>query len=101
MKDMERLGDALVVALAVVTNIRFRKNSLAQMVLPVRLGGLGIKMTKDIALPVFIPSLHAEREFVDGVLNNILLPESNNLSASERCRKTIDGLISTEGGDFN
>ena len=39
---------------------------------------------KDIALPAFFSSLHAVRELIDGILNNILLPESNDISAAER-----------------
>ena len=55
-------------------------------------------MAKDIALPAFISSLHAVRELVDGILNNILSLESNDLSAVER-EWSSGGLILAEGRD--
>ena len=55
-------------------------------------------MAKDIALPVFVSSLHAVRELVDGILINILLPESNDLPAAER-EWGSGGLILAEGRD--
>ena len=81
---MERVDDPLVVDLAAVTNKRFGENSLAQVALPIRLEGLGTRMAKDITLPAFISSLLAVPTLVDGVLNNILLLESNDLSTMER-----------------
>ena len=41
-------------------------------------------MAKDTALPPLMSSLHVVRELVDGILNNIPIPESNDLSAAER-----------------
>ena len=79
MEELERFDDALVVAQAAVTNIKFGKNSFAQVVLPVCLGGLGLRMAKDIALPAFNSSLQAVREIVDSILNNISLSENDNL----------------------
>ena len=58
----------LVAALSTVTNVHFEGDSLVQAVLPVRLGGLGIRMSKDIALPAFISSLHASQSLVDTIL---------------------------------
>ena len=84
MGELERFDDAFVAALTAVTNTRFGENSLAQVALPVSLGGLGIRMSKDIALPAFISSLHAVQERVAGILINILLLESNDLPAAER-----------------
>ena len=83
MERLENFVVALVAALKMVTNIRFEENSLAQEALPIRLGGLGIRMAKDIALAAFISSLLAVRKFVDGILNSRLLPESDSLSAAE------------------
>ena len=54
------------------------------MALHVRLEGLEIKMAKYIPLPAFISALRAVRELVDGILNSMLLPENNDLSASGR-----------------
>ena len=84
MENLERFDDALVAALTAVTNIRFGENSLTQVALPVSLEGLEIRMAKNIALPAFISFLHAARELVDGIFINILLPESNGLTAAER-----------------
>ena len=66
------------------------------MALPVSLGGLGIRIAKDQPLPAFISALHAVRKLVDGILTNILLPESNDLDTSER-EWGSNGLILAEG----
>ena len=78
MEDLERLDKALVAALVAITNIRIGETSLAQMALPVCLEGLGIRIAKNIALPVFISSLCAVRKLADGILL-----ESNDISAAE------------------
>ena len=49
-----------------------------------------------MALPAFISSLHAVRQLVGGILNNILLPESNDILATER-EWDSGSLISAEG----
>ena len=84
IEDFERFNDFLVAALAAVTNARFGKNSLTQVALSVGLEGLRIRMAKDIALPAFISSVHAVQELMNGIFDNILLPESNYLSATRR-----------------
>ena len=85
IKDLEKFDDTLVAAVAVVTNIKFWENSLALVALLIRLRGLAIKMAKDIALQGFISFLHVVRELVVvGILNNILLRESNDLSTADR-----------------
>ena len=49
----------LVTALSTVTNVQIEGGSLKQAVLPVRMGGLGIRILKYIALPAFIKSLQS------------------------------------------
>ena len=88
MADVERFDDSLVAALAVVTNMKFGQNSLNQVALSIRLGGLGNRLSKGIAPPV--------RELVDCILNNVLLPERNDLCAAER-EWNSGGLILAEG----
>ena len=51
--------DALVTALAMVTIHKFEENFLAPLVLPVLLGGLEMKMTKNIILEAFFTFLYA------------------------------------------
>ena len=63
--------ETLVGALSTVTNVHFEGDSLVQAVLPVRLGGLGIRMSNDIALPAFISSLHATHGLVETILRNV------------------------------
>ena len=40
-------------------------------------------MDKEVALLAFISFLHIVRELVDGIFNNIPLPESNDRSIAE------------------
>jgi hypothetical protein len=77
--DLERFDEVLVSALSTITNVSFERESLEQAVLPVRLGGLGIRMSKDIALPAFISSLHSVRGLVDAVLHNVRLAGDDSL----------------------
>ena len=77
--DLELFDEVLISALSTITNVSFDRESLEQAVLPVRLGGLGIRMSKDIALPAFISSLHSVRGLVDAVLHNVRLAEDDSL----------------------
>ena len=54
--------------------------SLHQAILPVRLGGLGIRMSKDIALPAFISSLHSVQSLVGVLLHKVQLDVSGDLT---------------------
>ena len=54
---------AITNVLAAVKTIRFGENFLGKT--PVHLGGLGVRMGNDIALPAFISSLHTVQELVD------------------------------------
>ena len=83
MENLEKFHGALVAALVAVTNIRFGKSCLPQVVLPVHLGGLRIRLAEVIAFPAFISPLQTVRELVDGILYNVPLLESNDLSAVE------------------
>lgn len=76
-------GDTLVAVLSAVKNVVLEGSPRSQAVLPVRLGGLVVKMSKDITLPAFISSLHSVRCLVDDILTNIHLPENNELRTAE------------------
>ena len=64
MKDLKRFDDALVAAMAAVTNTRFRESTLAKVARSVRLESLGNKMAKSISRPAIITSLHAVRNLL-------------------------------------
>ena len=96
-EDLGRFDNTLAHALSTVTNVRFDENSLAQAVLPVRLGGLGIRMSKDIALPAYISSLHSVGALVDGIFNLNSL-ESNELLTAEGEWRMAD-LFLAKGAD--
>ena len=81
-ESLGRFDNTLAHALSTVTNVWFDENSLAQAVLPVLLGGLGIRMLEDIALPAYISSLHSVGTLVNGIFNLNLL-ESNELLTAE------------------
>ena len=69
----------MVKALSVVTNVQFESNSIIQATLPVRMGGLGIRMSKDIALPAFVSSLHSVQGLVERIMQNIRIPFDTDL----------------------
>ena len=69
--ELKRFDETLVATLSKVTNVRFGDSSLAQAVLPVSLGGLGIRLAKDIALPAYASSLYSSEELVEAVLENV------------------------------
>ena len=70
------------------------------MALPVCLGGMGIRMGKDIDLRAFNSLPHAARELVDCIFNNIPVPESNEVSAAER-EWCSGGLFLAEGREVS
>ena len=55
-------------------------------------------MSRNIALPAYISSLHSVRGLVDGILSEVVLPESNDLRAAEEEWKGA-GLTLAEGVD--
>ena len=80
--DLKEFDGTLVTALSTVTNVQIEGESLKQAVLPVRMGGLGIRMSKDIALPAFISSLQSVSSLVDSVLCNVRLGGDCGLQAA-------------------
>ena len=89
-EHLRMFDESLVAALQTVTNVRLEGDSLGQSVLPVALGGLGIRMSKDVALPAFISSLHSVGSLVDELVANIQLADSTDLQSAvgsweERC----------------
>ena len=85
MEDLERFDDALI-ANCSGGGYQYKsgENSLAQVALPLILGGLEIRMTKDVTLLAVIFSLNVVQELIDGILINIPLPESNDRPAADR-----------------
>ena len=79
-EDLARFDRTLAMALSAVANVRLEGDSLVQVGLPVRLGGLGIRMAKDIALPAFISSLHSALNLVQDILRNVPLGDGVELS---------------------
>jgi len=69
--ELEGFDKTLVEALSTVTNVHLEGQPLAQAVLPVCFGGLGVRMARDIALPAYISSLHSVGELVGAVLQNV------------------------------
>ena len=69
--DLAGFDKTVVAALRTVTNVHFEGSPLTQSVLPVSLGGLGVRMASDIALPAFLSSLHSVAPLVEAVLLNV------------------------------
>ena len=58
-----------------MTNVKFTGDSLVQAVLPVRSGGLGVRMSCDLALPAFISSIISTGALVQSILDNVQVAE--------------------------
>lgn len=71
MEKLEKLDNILTIALVTAAYIILERASLVQVVLPVGLRGIRIRMPKDIALPALISSLYVVPILRDGILNNI------------------------------
>jgi len=101
VEDLARFDETLVAALTTVTNVCFDGSSLEQAVLPVGLGGLGIRRAKDIALPAFISSLYSVGELVEAVLQNVLhLAGASELqSAEDDWRERVSGRTLADDAD--
>ena len=91
----------LVDALSTVTNVRFESSPLVQAVLPVSVGGLGVRRASDVALPAFISSLHSTSELVEAVLlnvNHLAVDHELELAEGEWTRR-VGGASLAEGVD--
>ena len=101
VEELDRFDQTLISALSSITNVRFEGESLEQAVLPVRLGGLGIRLSKHIALPSFVSSLHSVRDLVDAILQNVSLADDSSLqTAVEAWRDKIPGIALPENADL-
>ena len=69
--ELGNFDKVLLAALSCVTNTRFEDDARKQAVLPVRLGGLGVRLSSDIALPAFVSSLHSTCGLVDIILQKV------------------------------
>ena len=65
---LSQFDRVLVSTLSMVTNVQFEGDSLVFASLPVRFCGLGIRMSKDIALLAYISSFHATEDLVRSIL---------------------------------
>lgn len=59
-----------------ILNIKINEEQWQQASLPIKLGGLGIRKTEDIALPSFISSTYGARNLVSQILNTNSTGES-------------------------
>ena len=101
VEELDKFDQTLISALSSITNVRFEGESLEQAVLPVRLGGLGIRLSKHIALPSFVSSLHSVRDLVDAILQNVSLADDSSLqTAVEAWRDKIPGIALPENADL-
>ena len=84
----------LVSALSTVTNVKFTGDSLVQAVLPVRSGGLGVRMSCDLALPAFISSIISTGALVQSILDNVQVAEDQVLSTAVESWQEMGGGLS-------
>ena len=90
--SLRKFDEVLITALNSITNVHLQGTPLEQAVLPVSLGGLGVRRAGDVALPAFISSLHSVSELVEAVLLNVHhLAEDSEL-------ERVEGLWRQRGG---
>ena len=77
-----------------ITNCKFDLSTFCQASLPVKLGGLGIRRTKDIGLPAFIASSMKSSSIVNLILQGSDRdPFSSLLSDAVSAWKSIDSRL--------
>ena len=67
-RGLRAIDTAIQESVARIVNVQFHQDAWTQATLPVSLGGLGVRMSEDIALPSFISSLHATAPLVEHIL---------------------------------
>ena len=92
--ELTKFDEILERALATVTNVRFDNNSLVQACLPVKMGGLGIRLSKDLALPAFISSMHSVSHLVEAIFQN-----AQHLADNDGARDAVDLWRRENGGE--
>ena len=70
LEDLREIDTTIREAVSTIVNVRFDEPSWKQAVLPVSLGGLGVRRSEDIALPSFISSMYSTSSLVDSILSN-------------------------------
>ena len=99
--ELKSFDGVLIEALSTISNVQYENESLDQAVLPVRLGGLGIRLSNDIALPAFISSLHSVHSLVDAILIKVRLAEDEELRGAENTWSQRNaGIALPDGGDM-
>ena len=86
---LKNLDDELRSAVENVVNVHFTEEGWGQAVLPVRLGGLGLRKTEDVALPSFTSSLHRCQQLLLSILPAYLASDV----VEERQQATADWKI--------
>ena len=82
--DLEEAFDSILRgALSAVTNIKMDNYFWRQASFPEGLGGLGVRVACDVALPAFFASLHLARDLVQAILSGFNMAESGDLAAAE------------------
>ena len=92
-EDLVSFDGSLVKALSAVTNVQFEGDSIIQATLPVRMGGLGIRMSKDIALPAYISSLHSVQGLIQRIMQNVRIPIDAVLDTAVEAWRQIKGSV--------
>ena len=90
LASLQRMDEFLREALSSLTNICFTDTSWAQAVLPIRLGGLGLRSLSDLAHPAYASSLHGS-----ALLMKHILPSDLHLDVDLRCSAVVSEWILT------
>jgi hypothetical protein len=69
--DLRAFDDVIRRTVTTISNVHFDDTMWTQAVLPVGLGGLGVRCSYDVALPGYIASLHSTGPLVDAILSQV------------------------------
>ena len=77
-KDILKKYDSIIKeALENILNVKLDERAWEQCTLPIKLGGLGIKLASEVAIPAYLSSVNATREFVKSLVPDSIKEDLN------------------------
>lgn len=69
MENLASMDTGIKIVLEQILNLHLHGNSLSQCFLPIKFGGLGIRLLSDIALPAFLSSFSSSYDLITAILS--------------------------------
>ena len=77
--ELRAFDKLLRVALSAVSDVNVVGGAWEQASLLVKMGGLGVRMAEDVALPAFLSSLHLLGDLVEAILSSVNMADTSKL----------------------